>query len=75
MTELKNYIKKEPLAKKMIKKPRVMKCFVKIYNLCCLDCKNRILKQCETFKIEMFCDSCKEKVKPVIEKLDRLMNK
>lgn len=75
MSKLKDYIKKEPLAKKLVRKPRMMKCFFKIYNESCPVCKARFVRNPDKFRLEMFCKECREKLQPTFEKMERLANK
>lgn len=53
---------------------KLIKYSTKLYNTCCNRCKRHIARDSRNIKVDVFCDKCKEKIKPLVDKINRLKN-
>ena len=67
--------KKETILRKIKSTRGAVGSFIKIYNSVCPICKMKITKSNGSLPFNQYCHKCKDKVRPILEKLKEKMEK
>ena len=60
------------LSFKILKSPKIIKQYMKLYNSMCVDCRKKVLVNPKT-PIDDYCDACKNKAVARMEKVQEML--